>query len=68
MGDRVELKGYKGYAGGLDVSNDRTGLYSIGTTWRSFEIMFHVATLLPFVPDDDQQIERKRHIGNGIHL
>ncbi|KAJ8329472.1 hypothetical protein QVD99_005582 [Batrachochytrium dendrobatidis] len=66
MGDRVELKGYKGYAGGLDVSNDRTGLYSIGTTWRSFEIMFHVATLLPFVPDDDQQIERKRHIGNDI--
>lgn len=28
--------------------------------------MFHVAHLLPFRPADDQQIERKRHIGNDI--
>jgi len=28
--------------------------------------MFHVSTLIPYVPDDEQQIERKRHIGNDI--
>ena len=27
--------------------------------------MFHCSTLLPFNPADRQQIERKRHIGNG---
>ncbi|KAJ1332817.1 hypothetical protein BSLG_008446 [Batrachochytrium salamandrivorans] len=66
LGDKIELKGYKGYTGGLDVSNGRTGLHSISAVWRRFEIMFHVATLLPLVPSDEQQIERKRHIGNDI--
>ena len=28
--------------------------------------MFHVSTLLPFIPGDRQQLERKRHIGNDI--
>jgi len=28
--------------------------------------MFHVCTYLPFSPDDKQQLERKRHIGNDI--
>lgn len=28
--------------------------------------MFHVATLLPFKPQDVQQVERKRHLGNDI--
>lgn len=31
-----------------------------------FDIMFHVSTLLPFTPGDDQQIQRKRHIGNDL--
>jgi hypothetical protein len=28
--------------------------------------MFHVAPLLPFYPNDKQQLERKRHLGNDI--
>jgi hypothetical protein len=28
--------------------------------------MFHVSTLLPFFPKDDQQVERKRHLGNDV--
>jgi len=28
--------------------------------------MFHVSTLLPFTPKDEQQVERKRHIGNDF--
>jgi hypothetical protein len=28
--------------------------------------MFHVGTLLPFTPQDEQQVERKRHIGNDV--
>tara|TARA_R110002050_G_scaffold282566_1_gene430565 strand:- start:338 stop:604 length:267 start_codon:yes stop_codon:yes gene_type:complete len=28
--------------------------------------MFHVAPMLPFFPDDEQQLERKRHLGNDV--
>lgn len=28
--------------------------------------MFHVSTLLPHFPKDEQQVERKRHIGNDV--
>lgn len=28
--------------------------------------MFHVSTLLPYNPNDEQQVERKRHIGNDV--
>jgi hypothetical protein len=28
--------------------------------------MFHVSTFLPFFKEDEQQIQRKRHIGNDI--
>lgn len=28
--------------------------------------MFHVATLLPYTPNDVQQVERKRHLGNDV--
>lgn len=28
--------------------------------------MFHVSTLLPFTPNDSQQLSRKRHIGNDV--
>jgi hypothetical protein len=31
-----------------------------------FEIMFHVSPFLPFTAGDDQQIQRKRHIGNDL--
>ena len=33
---------------------------------ENIEIMFHVSTMLPFDPNDDQQVARKRFIGNDI--
>ena len=36
------------------------------TKWQNYEIMFHVATLLPFKPGDPQQLEKKRQIGNDL--
>lgn len=36
------------------------------TEFKDYEIMFHVSTLLPFMPADEQKIERKRHLGNDI--
>ncbi|XP_037931627.1 GTPase-activating Rap/Ran-GAP domain-like protein 3 [Teleopsis dalmanni] len=66
LGERVRLKGWDRFRGGLDVKGDMTGKYSVYTMYEGHEIMFHVSTLLPFSRDNRQQVERKRHIGNDI--
>ncbi|KAL1138352.1 hypothetical protein AAG570_008416, partial [Ranatra chinensis] len=66
LGEKVRLKGFDKYKGGLDTVHDLTGLYSVYTNWRSIEIMFHVSTLLPYERHDPQKLQRKRHIGNDI--
>ena len=66
IGQRVRLKGFEKYKAGLCTKNDSTGLYSIYTCQDEKEIMFHVSTLLPFTPNNRQQLPRKRHIGNDI--
>ncbi len=45
---------------------NNTGTHSVYTKWQGYEVMFHVSTLLPYRPEDKQQLERKRHIGNDI--
>ncbi|GJJ70691.1 hypothetical protein EMPS_03041 [Entomortierella parvispora] len=68
LGQKVALKGFERFSGGLDTrSNSEDSSYY--DTWGddgSFEIMYHVSTLLPFNTVDRQQIQRKRHIGNDI--
>ncbi|XP_025830700.1 GTPase-activating Rap/Ran-GAP domain-like protein 3 isoform X2 [Agrilus planipennis] len=66
VGEKVRLKGWDKYRGGLDVKGDMTGKYSVYTMYEGHEIMFHVSTLLPYSKDNKQQVERKRHIGNDI--
>ncbi|XP_052866109.1 GTPase-activating Rap/Ran-GAP domain-like protein 3 [Anopheles cruzii] len=66
LGERIRLKEWERYRGGLDVKGDMTGKYSVYTLYEGHEIMFHVSTLLPFSRDNRQQVERKRHIGNDI--
>ncbi|KAI5646200.1 rap/ran-GAP domain-containing protein [Phthorimaea operculella] len=66
LGDKIRLKGFDKYKGGLDTVHDLTGLYSVYTNWRGIEIMFHVSTLLPYERHDAQKLQRKRHIGNDI--
>jgi RAP1 GTPase activating protein 1 len=48
----------------LDTISDCTGEYSIYENFDNTEIMFHVSTLLPHSTKNNQQLERKRHIGN----
>jgi hypothetical protein len=66
IGDRVRLKGFKGFRGGLDVREDTTGTESVVAKFRDMDIMFHVSTLLPYSTTNKQQISRKSHIGNDI--
>ncbi|EDO39335.1 predicted protein, partial [Nematostella vectensis] len=66
LGDRVRMRGFSKYRGGLDNANDLTGLHSVHTTYRNKQVMFHVSTLLPYDKNDSQKLQRKRHIGNDI--
>lgn len=66
MGEKIELKNWIGFDGGLDTDNNRTGKHSLFLEYYGNEIMFHVSTLLPWTENDPQQIERKKHIGNDI--
>lgn len=56
LGDKVRLKGFDKYKGGLDTVHDLTGLYSVYTNWRGIQIMFHVSTLLPYEKHDPQKV------------
>ncbi|XP_073408817.1 signal-induced proliferation-associated 1-like protein 1 isoform X4 [Dendrobates tinctorius] len=66
LGDRVRLKGFEKYRAQLDTKTDSTGTHSLYTTYKDYEIMFHVSTMLPYTPNNKQQLLRKRHIGNDI--
>nr|XP_061802819.1 rap1 GTPase-activating protein 2-like [Nerophis lumbriciformis] len=66
LGDTVQLQGFTGFRGGLDVCHGQTGSQALVTSFHRKEIMFHVATKLPFTDGDPQQLQRKRHIGNDI--
>ncbi|VDK37281.1 unnamed protein product [Gongylonema pulchrum] len=66
IGERVELRNFEGYRGGLDTQHGQTGTESVYCQFRQREIMFHVSTMLPYTAGDMQQLQRKRHIGNDI--
>ncbi|XP_063001909.1 signal-induced proliferation-associated protein 1 [Elgaria multicarinata webbii] len=66
LGDRVCLRGFDKYRAQLDTKNDSTGTHSLYTMYQDYEIMFHVSTMLPYTPNNQQQLLRKRHIGNDI--
>lgn len=66
LGRRIKLQGFTGFLGGLDKERNLTGEQSVYTEFRNLDIMFHVATLLPYTAHDAQQVNKKRHIGNDI--
>lgn len=66
IGQRIRLRGFEGYKAGLDTRTDSTGTHAVAATYRGAEVTFHVSTMLPFTPNNRQQLLRKRHIGNDI--
>ncbi|KAJ8256394.1 hypothetical protein COCON_G00185460 [Conger conger] len=66
LGEQVCLRGFTKYAAQLDTKTDSTGTHSLYTTYQNYEVMFHVSTMLPYMPSNPQQLLRKRHIGNDI--
>ncbi|KAJ6236296.1 gtpase-activating rap/ran-gap domain-like protein [Anaeramoeba flamelloides] len=68
LGEEIDLEGWNRYKGGLDTKRGTCGEKSYFTEWNSFEIMFHVSTCFPYEENDDQQVNRKRHIGNDVTI
>ncbi|CAO3698525.1 unnamed protein product [Rhizopus stolonifer] len=66
MGHEVQLKGYKGFAAGLDTKTDESGSFAYVSKWKEYDITFHVSALMPLKVNDEQQVLRKSHIGNDI--
>ena len=66
LGQKVRLCDHEGYRGGLDTRHGQTGTHALYEKYQGNEIMFHVSTWLPYVESDDQQLQRKCHIGNDI--
>ena len=69
LGWCIDIPTHVGYDGGLDRKNASNGKSSIFYSDFMNEIMFHVAPLIPTDPTDEQQVYKKRHIGNDhIHV
>ena len=50
LGDRVRLKGFDKYKGGLDTVHDLTGLHSVYTHWRGIgRLIFIIIILISFI-------------------
>lgn len=65
LGWEVNLETHEGYLGGLSQNG------AFGKTSRYFadfetEVMFHVITLMPTDPEDPQQVQKKKHVGNNL--
>ncbi|KAH0785676.1 Rap/ran-GAP family protein [Histomonas meleagridis] len=69
IGTIVDLSVHTGFNGKLDSTNFSNGRYHLYYSDQRFEVLYHVAPLIPTDPKDDQQIYKKRHIGNdNIHI
>lgn len=70
MGWKVKLKHHRAqgcFTGGLDCSQHTKHMLYYGSATR--EVVFHVLPWMPLHVGDEQQIERKRHVGNDtVHI
>ncbi|KAG8126083.1 hypothetical protein E2320_021186, partial [Naja naja] len=68
LGERVRLKGFEKYRAQLDTKTDSTGTHSLYTTYKEYEIMFHVSTMLPYTPNNKQQNLEPNHSAQRIFV
>ncbi len=57
LGEQIELRGWKGYAANLNTKDDSDGKYSLLTRFQGFEIMWHVAPMIP--PSGEHQVTNR---------
>jgi len=59
LGNKIKMKGWKGFRADLDIKNNTTCMYSYYTEWERMEIMFHVVPMLN--PDSVSRL-----VGNDV--
>ncbi len=62
----VNMATHRGYNGGLDVTKFLTGTSAPYYATARIELMLHEITAMPTDHKDDQQIHKKRHVGNDV--
>jgi hypothetical protein len=62
----VHTAAHRGYIGGLDTTKFLTGTSAPYYSTPRLELMYHDITCMPTDEKDDQQIHKKRHIGNDV--
>ena len=62
----VNMGTHKGYVGGLDTTKFLTGTSAPYYSTSRLECMFHDITCMPTDYKDEQQIHKKRHVGNDV--
>jgi hypothetical protein len=68
LGWDVDLATHEGFLGGLDQGLT-TGLTAPYYANATTEVIFHVITKMPNKENDNQQIHKKRHVGNdNVHI
>lgn len=65
LGWPIDIATHKGYLGGLDpkLTTGETAPYYANSI---MEVVFHEISSMPTHPSDNQQIHKKRHVGNDI--
>ncbi|RUS25823.1 hypothetical protein BC938DRAFT_471601 [Jimgerdemannia flammicorona] len=67
LGTITRLRGNKDiYTGGLDTESDIDGEYAYYWKDAITQLIFHVATMMPFNERDPQRSLKKRHLGNDF--
>jgi hypothetical protein len=68
LGQVVTADKHEGYLGGLDAAGSNGKLVVTWSDWK-YDVAFHVIPMMPTDYRDDQQINKKRHVGNDyVHI
>lgn len=68
LGSIVDVKTHEGYLGGIDKEGS-VGKQTISYADWQHDVVYHVIPMMPTDPEDDQQINKKRHVGNDcVHI
>jgi hypothetical protein len=65
LGTVIDVTSYEGYIGGLEPGGS-SGKQTVAYCDWANEVAFHIVPLMPTDPNDEQQVLKKRHVGNDI--
>ena len=68
LGDVIDIRDHPGNLGGLDRSGTAGNITISYADWQ-YDVIFHIVPLMPTDLTDEQQVAKKRHVGNDfVHI